>query len=515
MLVLLYLAVTSAMTSNAEALSTNTPIALKVWWILGWLSFPGLALQAVYLLSSTVLWPASELLCKSRGPGHVAATDEIGREIGPGSDMAATQRPVADMRETLQPVGDMAVKVARQQPPKVAVIIAAYNEEVGVRATVESVLATQYEQLVEVIVVDDGSKDRTREILNEMVLERERMSEMSTATTSSSLSSLTTTTRSSSQVKLRVVSQPNGGKASALNRGLAIVSPEVQLVCTVDADSVMAPSHLPALAARYTQNKRLACVAGNTVIGARGLSSAFITLVQELEFLLGFFVKKGQSCLHSVWVVGGANASYRKDALIALGGFPEGLLTEDLALTFAFLARGLEVGYEPEAVVFTEGPSTWRGLCRQRFRWTYGKFQTWQLFLPSMLFASHHFFFTWFHLPIAIYNECVLMLSLPLLLFTFYVALAIELGAGAFAVAVFSTCVLITLAWLLESSPTSLSPSLRRYHGHLLLLAPAASVLLTCILVVEVQASVRGLWALARGRRVSWGNWNRSGVMGS
>ncbi|MBV8976633.1 MAG: glycosyltransferase [Alphaproteobacteria bacterium] len=224
----------------------------------------------------------------------------------------------------------------------VSVLIPAYNEEVVIAATVARILKSDYPGL-EVIVIDDGSRDRTAEVLR---------------------------TNFAGDPRVSVLTIPNSGKAAALNTGLARAGGEI--VVALDADTLFETDTISRLA-RWFADPQMGAVAGNAKVGNR---INMITRWQALEYIVAQNLeRRALATLGTLTVVPGAVGAWRKSVLQALGGFPLDTLAEDQDLTIAVQRGGYKVLFDSSAVARTEAPATVRGLARQRFRWAYGTLQ--------------------------------------------------------------------------------------------------------------------------------------------
>lgn len=229
--------------------------------------------------------------------------------------------------------------------PPVAIVVPAYNEEAVIEAAVRSLLELDYPEL-EIIVVDDGSTDRT--------LER-----------ASSLAGCYGATR------LRVLHQANGGKASALNAGIAAARAE--LVLCMDGDCRLAPDTLR-YAVRHFTDPRVGAVAGNVKVVNR---VNVWTRLQALEYIEGLnMARRAQGFLHAVNIIPGPIGVFRREVLLDLGGYHDDTFAEDADITVRILTRGWHIVYEERAVAFTEAPERYLDLVKQRYRWTRGILQT-------------------------------------------------------------------------------------------------------------------------------------------
>ncbi|HZL01407.1 MAG TPA: glycosyltransferase [Caulobacteraceae bacterium] len=229
-----------------------------------------------------------------------------------------------------------------QSGPLVSVLIPCFNEEKVIASSVSRILSSQWRRL-EVLVLDDGSSDRTSEVVRE-------------------------TFRNDPRVKL--LSFENGGKATALNRGLAQTHGEI--VVALDADTLFPPDTLPRLV-RWFADPRVGAVAGNAIVGNR---LNLITRWQALEYVTAQNLeRRALATLGAVTVVPGAVGAWRREALTQLGGYPADTLAEDQDLTLAVQQAGWRVEFDPEARAYTEAPDTVAGLLNQRFRWSFGTLQ--------------------------------------------------------------------------------------------------------------------------------------------
>lgn len=363
--------------------------------------------------------------------------------------------------------------------PLVSVIIPAWNEEVGIKATIASVLKTRYSHL-EIIVVNDGSTDRTHEVATEFIAEYQKKHQ-----------------GGGTPILYKYVS--NAGKAHALNCALAMARGEI--VITIDADSVMDPRAIKNMVKHFT-DPRVASVAGNVVIGNR---TKPIGLIQQLEYVYGFYFKRADSLLNAVYIVGGAAAAYRKDVIEKLGGFDENIITEDIELSTRLQDNGHHVRYAADAIVYTEGPSDFAGLCRQRLRWKFGRLLTFYKY--RHLFFSfkrgHNFYLSFFILPIALFAELLLFFE-GMLLMAFY---AYTFYTNDFAPLVF-VILLLTVVVCLQI----LTDRNARYHRNLLLLAPIAWILFYFMDIVEYQALIRSIRRLITKEKPFWQRWVRVGI---
>lgn len=233
-------------------------------------------------------------------------------------------------------------KEAADPKPLVTVLVPCFNEEAVIAASLERLLQSRWERL-EVIVLDDGSRDRTFE-------EASRVA--------------------ASDPRVQVVRFENGGKARALNRGLAIAQGSV--IVSLDADTQFAPETLARLA-RWFDDPNVGAVAGNALVGNR---TNIITRWQALEYVTAQNLeRRALAVLGCVTVVPGAVGAWRREALDAVGGYPPDTLAEDQDLTIAVQRAGWKVRFDPTARAFTESPDTIRGLIRQRTRWSFGTLQ--------------------------------------------------------------------------------------------------------------------------------------------
>ena len=226
--------------------------------------------------------------------------------------------------------------------PDITVIIAAYDEEAGIAETVRTVLGQEYPGGLEVVVVDDGSRDGTRAIVERLVLADSRV---------------------------RLIPSVHGGKARALNVGLAACRTE--LVCTVDADTHLSPQALARIVVRYLISPPdTAAVAGSVQI--RNRRACFLTRLQHFDYYLSIAaIKRQQALLQGTLVAQGAFSLYRAEDVIAAGGWQD-MLGEDIVLTWAMLRRRHRTVFEPTAVAYTEAPTGLRAYVRQRQRWSRG-----------------------------------------------------------------------------------------------------------------------------------------------
>src|SRR5713226_8822939 len=231
--------------------------------------------------------------------------------------------------------------------PRVAVLIPAYNEEKVIERTIRAALRSSYRNL-RVIVIDDGSKDKTLEIA-ESGFPREQASG-----------------------KVLVLTKPNSGKADALNFGLQHLQRDEEIFVGIDADTVIARDAIALLVPHFLDAK-VGAVAGNAKVGNR---VNLWTRWQALEYITSQnFERRALNTMGAVSVVPGAIGAWRTTAVREAGGYHTDTVAEDADLTMALLRRGYRVEYEDLALAYTEAPTTANALMRQRFRWSFGILQ--------------------------------------------------------------------------------------------------------------------------------------------
>ncbi|HET6529975.1 MAG TPA: bifunctional polysaccharide deacetylase/glycosyltransferase family 2 protein [Actinoplanes sp.] len=222
----------------------------------------------------------------------------------------------------------------------VSVIVPAYNEKEGIEAAVRSLAGGDHPE-IEVVVVDDGSTDDTAAIVERLQLPN-----------------------------VRVIRVPNGGKANALNTGIALAKHE--LIVTVDGDTIFEPDSIRMLVQPFADRK-VGAVAGNVKVGNR---KSLVALWQHIEYVVGFNLdRRLYEVLNCMPTVPGAIGAFRRRALREVGGISDETLAEDTDVTMALCRAGWRVVYEERAKAWTEAPATLEQLYRQRYRWSYGTMQ--------------------------------------------------------------------------------------------------------------------------------------------
>ncbi len=226
--------------------------------------------------------------------------------------------------------------------PLVTVVVAAFNEDKVICKTIRSLLSSDYPNL-EVTVVDDGSTDLT---YYQMVQEF------------------------GNHPRVNILSKENGGKSTAVNYGIAKSNAEV--IVTIDADTILESSAIRKLV-RHFADHQVAAVAGNVKVGNR---VNLITCWQSLEYITSQNLeRRAMSVLNGIGVVPGAIGAWRRQYLLAAGGFTHDTLAEDADLTLTLLRMGYKIRSEESAISYTEAPENVNSLLKQRFRWMFGTFQ--------------------------------------------------------------------------------------------------------------------------------------------
>jgi cellulose synthase/poly-beta-1,6-N-acetylglucosamine synthase-like glycosyltransferase/peptidoglycan/xylan/chitin deacetylase (PgdA/CDA1 family)/spore germination protein YaaH len=228
--------------------------------------------------------------------------------------------------------------------PKVSVIIAAYNEEKVIVETINNILLSDYDKdKLEIIVVNDGSNDKTWEVLKKNF---------------------------ANTPYVKIFNKRNGGKSTAVNYG--IMKSVGEIMVSIDADTLVAPKTIKALV-RHFSDPKVGAVAGNAKVGNR---ENVLTRFQALEYITSQNLdKRAFDFLNAITVVPGAIGAWRMKLIKKLGGLNDNTLAEDSDLTLNIIKEGYIVHFEEEGLAYTEAPTTLKDLAAQRFRWAFGTLQ--------------------------------------------------------------------------------------------------------------------------------------------
>jgi len=230
------------------------------------------------------------------------------------------------------------------ETPAVSIVVPAFDEAAVIESALRSLLELEYPQY-EIIVVDDGSSDGTAD--RAAALEGDH-----------------------GRATIRVVSRANAGKASALNTGIALARHD--FVLCMDADSRLSRDSLR-MAMRHFRDPRVGAVAGNVKVVNRG---TLWSSLQALEYIEGLnLARRAQGFLHVVNIVPGPVGVFRREALVAVGGYDTDTFAEDADLTLKLLTGGWHITYDDRAIAWTEAPERLHDLIKQRYRWTRGILQ--------------------------------------------------------------------------------------------------------------------------------------------
>jgi cellulose synthase/poly-beta-1,6-N-acetylglucosamine synthase-like glycosyltransferase/peptidoglycan/xylan/chitin deacetylase (PgdA/CDA1 family)/spore germination protein YaaH len=264
--------------------------------------------------------------------------------------------------------------------PPVSIIVPAYNEEVNAVATIQSLLKTEYPSF-EIIFVDDGSKDKTFEVV---------------------------TAAYAGNPLVKILTKPNGGKASALNFG--ITHAQSDFVVCIDADTQLKTDAIYHLMTYFTDDE-IGAVAGTVKVGNE---TNIITRWQSIEYITAQNMdRRAFDLINSITVVPGAIGAFRKSAIFKAGGFTYDTLAEDCDLTMRILKQGYIIKNCAEAIAYTEAPETVNMLLKQRFRWSFGVIQSfWKN--RDALFNKKYKFFGMVGMPNILIFQIILPLFSPL-----------------------------------------------------------------------------------------------------
>lgn len=321
----------------------------------------------------------------------------------------------ASFRWRRKPVGEF-------QPP-VSVVIAAYNEAKVIAATIRSVLRTDYEGELELLVINDGSTDGTGAIVADLA---------------------------KNDPRIRLIEQPNGGKASALERGFREAKCEIAVL--LDADTQFEPETIGQLV-QPLQDPEVGAVSGHAKVGN---PTSLIARCQALEYICGFNLdRRAYARWNCITVAPGAISALRLEAVREVGGISHDTLAEDTDLTLSLHRAGWRVDYTPAALAHTEAPETFGALAKQRFRWAFGTMQSlWKH--RDMTLNPRFKALGLFSLPSIWFFQIFLVALTPLVDFGLLVSLLLGNGAAIlpYVLAYLAVdCALAVVACLLEREP--------------------------------------------------------------
>lgn len=261
--------------------------------------------------------------------------------------------------------------------PLVTVLIPAYDEARVIEGSVLSLLRGEYEN-IEVLVVDDGSRDGTADVVDRIAAVKPRV---------------------------RCLRKPNGGKASAANLGVREARGEI--IVAVDADTVVSPDAIRRMVEHFA-DPDVTAVCGNVEVGN---VHSWLTAFQAIEYVTSQnFDRRAFAALNCIGVVPGALGAWRRDAVLAVGGYSGDTLVEDADLTITMLRAGGVITYEPRAIGRTEAPESLGALWRQRVRWTYGTYQCLAKHRAALLRGS----LGWVALPNLLLFQVIFPIASPL-----------------------------------------------------------------------------------------------------
>lgn len=269
--------------------------------------------------------------------------------------------------------------------PPVSLIVPAYNEGHFIADCVNSMLAMNYDAL-ELIVVDDGSEDDTFVALESQFDLRPVETEQDPAFEHRPIAGVYESGR---YPNLIVVRKENGGRADAVNAGLAVS--RAQIYCAMDADSFMEPDALYRAVQPFIRDPGYVVAVGGTLRVSNGagfvagrlhdvrLPGKWLPLIQTLEYLRAFLMARlSWSRFNTVICVSGAFGVFLKEPVRAIGGYRPNSAGEDMDLVVRLhrhmrdMDEDYLIHYLAEPVVWTDVPHTWRDFASQRIRWQRG-----------------------------------------------------------------------------------------------------------------------------------------------
>ena len=292
-----------------------------------------------------------------------------------------------------------ALDVVMRSPatPAISVIAPAYNEEATIEQSLRSLLLLNYPKF-EVVVVNDGSKDKTVE---KMIAAFGLMQAPVAYQQPLGTKEVRALYRSLDNPDLVVIDKHNGGKADAINAG--INAARHPLVCVIDADSILEPEALMRAALPFVESPHTLATGGiiRIVNDCRveagrvtevGMPSSWLARFQVVEYLRAFLSGRvAMSAANALLIISGAFGLFRRDAVIEVGGFRHDTIGEDMEIVArlhrAWRDRGkpYRIVFQPDPVCWTEAPETVKILASQRNRWQRGTCQVLSYHLGMLL----------------------------------------------------------------------------------------------------------------------------------
>jgi peptidoglycan-N-acetylglucosamine deacetylase len=351
--------------------------------------------------------------------------------------------------------------------PAISVLIAAYNEEKVIAATLRAALGSDHLGPLEIVVVDDGSEDETAAVVEKI---------------------------GQGDPRVRLVRQANRGKAVALQRGLSLV--EHELIVFLDADTHLQRDTLRLLV-RPLADEEVVAVSGHAKVG--NLRS-FIARCQALEYTCGFNLdRRAYDRWNCITVVPGAISALRRAAIARAGGLSLDTLAEDTDLTLTLHKGKNRIVYTPDAIAWTEAPETMRTFARQRFRWAYGTLQClWKH--RDKVFNWRYRALGWFSLPSVWFFQILLVAFTPVV--DFLLLASLPFGAWRailpfVLIFLLLDVILATLACLIEREPVL-------HAWRILPMRLIYRPLLSYVIWKAIFRAIKGAW-------VGWGKLERTG----
>ena len=311
--------------------------------------------------------------------------------------------------------------------PNISIVIPAHNEEKTVLRAVRSIVQNKYPlEKRDIILVDDGSTDRTTPIIERY--------------------------KKSFQVQnLTVLYQKNRGKASALNNAIKNHA-KGELIMCLDSDSFLAKDGLKKAVA-YFNDPRVAALSANIKIIP---SKSLLNIIQQFEYLISYQMKRAQTVFNIEYIIGGIGSTFRKSILDKVGYYDDNTVTEDIDLTMKILQLGnreTRVIYGADVIAYTESVLDIQSLIRQRYRWKWGRAQTF-LKNKNLFFKRDPKFtkgLTHLYLPYAVFGDIAFLLEPLLVSIIFYIVFMLgDLATLISTVTLMSLYLIINI--LLEST---------------------------------------------------------------